>query len=487
MSDLRENIESYITKSEAIFNKIIASIKQTETVEDISNFLVTKNDLISEINFLLVSNLLEELQTANIISDEDLEGFDQTIQTQSKEIEILKEKAQAVSQLKQTVIDLEKQLEAAKAISSNEIKQKIEIESLKDKAKVLNSSFDKEKLRNEQLQSKVSLLELQIQEANNSLGQLSIKYNNLMDENEINNKNLKKNFQLEKQIKELTDELQDMKAKCTEIEEYKSFKIVNEAQTIEINDLKDKINKSIDQQSMLNKSIGKLKEENFNKFETINSLENELRLKKLQINEKNTEIDALKDKIKNINLMNEEHETQLRLIQSQYELRIKDLKKEIEAFIDKTVLLEKENTELKKETENYKHISSLAKSNKEALTKKDFSILETMSRRVEELQELNGILKCQLSELTSNYNSLHKDKIYLQSNIYALLREETLLSKKQLEKIELSSEEMFANKKVINEVLLDSIITQKKENSLLKQQLAEITIECNKIMRNQSK
>jgi hypothetical protein len=222
-------------------------------------------------------------------------------------------------------------------------------------------------------------------------------------------------------------------------------------------------------------------------------LDNELRVKKLAISELTLKNEELSKTITETNFIKEDYDKLLKTVKNQNDGKIKDLKIELENCFAKIKSLESENEELKKEVKNCAHIESLARNNKEVLTKKDFSILETMSRRIEELDSLNSDLKFKLSELSDSFYKLEKQKSHIEKNIFDLLKEETNLNRKKFESVILNNENsdingfsLFKTQNFTNEVLLESVINQKKENMLLKQQLADITIEVNRIMRNKN-
>jgi hypothetical protein len=102
----------------------------------------------------------------------------------------------------------------------------------------------------------------------------------LLDENEINLKNLKKNFSLEKKVKELSDEISIYKLQLTEYDEMKNVKMINITLNKEIKAYKIEVNELKVIQTQDKKTVDKLKEDNFTKFEKVNNLENELRIKK---------------------------------------------------------------------------------------------------------------------------------------------------------------------------------------------------------------
>lgn len=481
MSDFKESLEEYFNKSKAFFNEIQNTLNNlTEPIDD------KKNKLISDITNLndTLNGLTNELSKNHLVSDEDLEGFDQTINSQQKEIDQLKNSNEELNnQIKQI----------SNNNNSNDVKSKLELESLRDKVKVFNTSLSAEKEKNENLINKLTQLESELNEAKSNLTHLTIKYNNLLDENEINNKNLKKNFALEKQVKELTEENEDFKSKLKDIEQNKNLKQSNERLTSQLDEAYVNLNQKEEELKQTNKTLEKLKEENFNKFDKINALENELRVKKLSISELTSKNEELCKNINDINFIKDDYEKLIKTVKNQNDGKIKDLKIELEHSFAKIKLLETENEELKKEVKNCAHIESLARSNKEVLTKKDFSILETMSRRIEELDSLNADLKHKLSELSDSFYKLEKQKSNIEKNIFDLLKEETNLNRKKFESIILNNENsdingfsLFKTQSFTNEVLMESIINQKKENMMLKQQLADITIEVNRIMRNKN-
>lgn len=503
MTDLKENLEQYLNNTAKNYEKIIQLLTKcnlqssttentdnTENIEDLESngnmdsFQTKKEEMIEEIKAFLIQipKLSEELSKNEIISDEDLENFDGTINDQQKEIDELKQKLE-IAKKENTEISMK--------TTNIEIKNKMEIENLKDKIKVLNTSYEKERDRCENLLTKLNQTENTLSETKLSLNQINTKYCNLLDESEINNKNLKKNFALEKQVKEQAEELESLKTKLEHCEESQNFKTINEKLKQEINDLNKEIKVKESEISSLNKTIVKLKEENFNKFDKLNELENDNRVKKLKINELSYNNEKLSKKISELNLICEENDKQIKTFKSQNENRVKDLKSELESSIVKLKKIETENEELKKEIKNCDYVSGLARSSNQALTKKDFSILEIMSRRVEEMEIMNDNLKSQISLLSNQISKVELEKTRIEKNVFDFLKEEVRISNKEMNKIELSNDNdsingfslLNKNHSFSNEVLLESIINQKKENALLRQQLADITIEINKIMR----
>jgi RNA-splicing ligase RtcB len=71
--------------------------------------------------------------------------------------------------------------------------------------------------------------------------------------------------------------------------------------------------------------------------------------------------------------------------QSIYERQNKELKKELEKSYKSIETLKKEISEVEDKFKKMELYTNFAKANKENYSKKDFSIQETMSRKVEEL------------------------------------------------------------------------------------------------------
>ena len=87
----------------------------------------------------------------------------------------------------------------------------------------------------------------------------------------------------------------------------------------------------------------------------------------------------------------------------------KEYKKEIDKIHQENNILKKEKEFLNKELQKFKTYTNLAKVSREKLTKKDFSLLETMSRRVEESESLVQNLKEMVKKLDNTNTSL-KDR-----------------------------------------------------------------------------
>ena len=127
--------------------------------------------------------------------------------------------------------------------------------------------------------------------------------------------------------------------------------------------------------------------------EKLDKIENEKKLKNYQLEEKIKE---------NIKIINEKEDIMNKIKEAEYNLKTnkimienqnKEFKKEIDKLRQENNILKKEKEFLNKELQKFKMYTNMAKVSRETLSKKDFSLLETMSRRVEESESLTGNLK----------------------------------------------------------------------------------------------
>ena len=129
----------------------------------------------------------------------------------------------------------------------------------------------------------------------------------------------------------------------------------------------------------------------------------------------------------------------------------------------------------------------MAKVSRETLSKKDFSLLETMSRRVEESESLTGNLKQMIKRL-DNINSSLKDRNEKLENIILFYMKERG-EFKDIDEIDenLRSEKGFqeiSEMKYDREVLLNMVFKLKQENIKINQSLQQITVEANTRIRD---
>ena len=142
---------------------------------------------------------------------------------------------------------------------------------------------------------------------------------------------------------------------------------------------------------------------------------------------------------------------------------------------------------MNKELQKFKTYTNMAKVSRETLSKKDFSLLETMSRRVEESESLTGNLKQMIKRL-DNINSSLKDRNEKLENIILFYMKERG-EFKDIDEIDenLRSEKGFqeiSEMKYDREVLLNMVFKLKQEIIKLNQNLQQITVEANTRIRD---
>jgi hypothetical protein len=207
----------------------------------------------------------------------------------------------------------------------------------------------------------------------------------------------------------------------------------------------------------------------------------------------------LEEKIKeNIKIINEKEEIMSRIKEVEYNLKTnktmienqnKEFKKEIDKLHQENNILKKEKEFLNKELQKFKTYTNLAKVSRENLTKKDFSLLETMSRRVEESESLSENLKEMIRKLDGT-NSLLKERNEKLENIILFYMNERG-EFKNIEEIDenLKGEKGFqeiSEMKYDREVLLNMVFKLKQENIKINQNLQQISVEANTKIRDLS-
>lgn len=416
-----------------------------------------------------------ESQKVNFLSDEDITQFSDDIDLLNKDNEKLKQEHEALANKLATQ---EKELK-----SSFDAKLKMETEILKDKLKAVSNGLEEEKGKSSSLAGRLASQDSQISELRAALAQSQQKYNNLLDENEITNQNLKRSFGLDRKLLECEAENAELKLKLAninfaEIDELKSWNSKSRAEIASKNKLLSSYENEI---SNLKASVAKLKDENFTKFDRINALENEIKGKNARVNELLNASSAAKAQLSSVLKDKEEAEIRFKSSERSLESKSNQLKIEIESLKQQCDKHLKANNDLKKQLDNLGRVSSFAKANKEDLSKKDFSILETMSRRVEELELLNDTLRDQVSEV-----SIENKKLTLKLN--TLLKNDSDEVSEIFGDMVLSDEDAQELKSLhlTPDFLFQFIVDLKKQNCSLLQQITQITIECNKMMREQA-
>ena len=383
-----------------------------------------------------------------------------------------------------------------------ELKQKIESLNIENSKLIENNKFlDK---KNEEIAQKYSILEKSLNKSTNDLKKkkaqeqkmselqsdydlLKSKYAAIQDEISMCKKNLKKNYTMEKEISQLTEENEKLSMKIKELSSEVNYKLKFEEISQKYKEV-DLENKNLTKLSNKSKQeIESIKHQLEEVNENLNNVENEKRLKNYQLEEKIKE---------NIKIMNEKEEVMKKIKEIEYNLKTnktmienqnKQFKKEIDKLRQENNILKKEKEFINKELQKFKTYTNLAKISRENLTKKDFSLLETMSRRVEESESLANNLKIMVQKLDTT-NSILKEKNEKYENIILYYMKE----RGEMKNIDQIDEELKEDKgyqeisemKYDREVLLSMIFKLKQENIKINQSLQQITVEANTKIRN---
>ena len=205
----------------------------------------------------------------------------------------------------------------------------------------------------------------------------------------------------------------------------------------------------------------------------------------------------MEEKIKeNIKIINEKEEVTTKIKDIEYNLKTnktmienqnKEFKKEVDKLRQENTILKKEKDFINKELQKFKTYTNMAKVSRENLTKKDFSLLETMSRRVEESESLAQNLKDMVQKLDKTNSSLKERNDKLEDIILFYMKERGELT--NIEEIDenLRGEKGYqeiSEMKYDREVLLNMIFKLKQENIKINQSLQQITVEANTRIRN---
>ena len=403
-----------------------------------------------------------------------------------------KEKIDSI--VEDSLSDSVKQINELKEEKSSLTKQNSE---LAEKNKLLN-------IKNEEIAQKFSVLEKSLNKSTNDLKNITIleqKLNELQadydllksqyaakqDEISMYKKNLKKYYSMEKEIKQLTSENEKLSIKMRELSSADNYKLKFE----EVSQLNEKMkieNTNINKQNYKYKQeIELLANELEQTKEKLDKVENEKKLKNYQLEEKIKE---------NIKIINEKEDIMARIKEAEYNLKTnkimienqnKEFKKEIDKLRQENNILKKEKEFLNKELQKFKTYTNMAKVSRETLSKKDFSLLETMSRRVEESESLTGNLK-QMIQRLDNINSSLKDRNEKLENIILFYMKERG-EFKDIDEIDenLRGEKGFqeiSEMKYDREVLLNMVFKLKQEIIKVNQNLQQITVEANTRIRD---
>ena len=327
--------------------------------------------------------LMDEFLKYNFVSKEQIDSIvDSSLAESEKQI----------NELKKDKTTLSKQI--------SELSEKNKILSLKNeeiaqKNTVLEKSFNQS---SQELKNK-DLLNQKIKDQQSDYDLLKSKYTAIQDEIAIYKKNLKKNYAMEKEISQLTQENEKLSMKIKELNTGINYKEKYE-ELLQINEKIDCENK------LLNKQYTKAKQDidtMKNDMEQIKSklteVENDKKLKNYQLEEKIKENKQIKNEKEDILTKIKDVEYNIKTNKNFIDNQNKEFKKELDRLRQENVILKKEKDYLSKELQKFKTYTNLAKVSRENMTKKDFSLMETMSRRVEESESLCENLKEMVQKL----------------------------------------------------------------------------------------
>ena len=322
-------------------------------------------------------------------------------------------------------------------------------------------------------------------------------YENLIKEKDQNIEDL--NNQLSTQKKEYEDKInlflqdikrneqygyenQQLKTKYTELEnKYRACNNDNIQLSIQVKDDEMKITK-------LQNENKKIKKENFEKFENLNELQRDSKLKDRTIEELTQKLTKISSSTSELEKKNKELTTELTSKKIYYENQIIILKKQIDQLSNSNYTLTKENNEIQNQLKDFQIYTSMVKVKKTKIEEKDFSIIEIMSQRAEKAEYDNLLLKNINDELKNEISELKK-KIEPMENITLLHVKNDINNNGDNNKNNLSQDDIYEIEKIKNEPkeLLDMIFKLKNENIYLHNELKNITIECNQRLRDKSK
>jgi len=415
--------------------------------------------------------LIDEFSKNNFVKKEEVESIiDSSLAESEKQIKELKEEKAILTKQNTELSEKNKLL----SIKNEEISQKLS---------VLEKTFNKSTL---DLKNK-NELEQKLNEKQSDYDLLKSKYAAIQDEISMCKKNLKKFYAMEKEISQLTEENEKLSLKIRELNSEVDYKSKFE-EISQMNEKLDVENKNLSKQNnKLKQEIEMMKTELEQVKEKLSEIENEKKLKSYQLEEKIKE---------NIKIINEKEEISSKIKDIEYNLKTnktlienqnKEFKKELDRLRQENNILKKEKEFINKELQKFKTYTNMAKVSRENLTKKDFSLLETMSRRVEESESLAENLKEMVQKLDVTNSSLKERNDKLEDIILFYMKERGELT--NIEEIDesLRGEKGYqdiSEMKYDREVLLNMIFKLKQENIKINQNLQQITVEANTRIRN---
>jgi hypothetical protein len=311
------------------------------------------------------------------MTKEEFEDIDSDLAHYEKETELLKNENSTLKKAND---------ESSNNQSKNVKILEMEKEGLVEKIRILQNTLDESAKSSNSRDFLIEKMDQSISNLRNDHSGLLTKYNQMCDEMEIYKKNAIKIFLLEKTVQELTKENEKLSEQIKNLSNCEDYKIKYMHVVREIKELTERNNILNGSNHEMKTENEKLSNENFEKFESINILQGELKVKSHKIEELENENKIHKKQLDDLTHRLKEAEYNVKNGKVLYESQLKELKKDIDKLVKVNETVKTENVKLNEQLGNIQHYTSLAKASKESLTKKDFSILETMSRRVEELE-----------------------------------------------------------------------------------------------------
>ena len=240
----------------------------------------------------------------------------------------------------------------------------------------------------------------------------------------------------------------------------------------------------------LKNEVKNLKKENFDKFEKLSIIEKEFKLNEIKLSQTLEKLSKFSTENSDLSKKYMELKNSNAELQKKYQSRMMVLEKQIDNLTEANQNFVQENNKVQTQLKNFQMYTSMAKVNTKTLNKDDFSILETMSKRAENAELEVQKLLSYINELKS-VNEKLRNKIKPLED-YALLQikhdheintgNDTVY---ELKNKVFTNEEMSEINKLKNEpdALMESLLKLKTENLELHNQLKDITIEVNQLLR----
>ena len=298
-------------------------------------------------------------------------------------------------------------------------------------------------------------------------------------ENKINslNEEIKKTEKSENETKEIVIKYNELDNK------YRCCMNDNIELSVKIKDDEKKYNQ-------LQNDYKKIKKENFEKFELINDLQRETKLKDKTIEELSQKITKFSISNSDLEKKNKELTIETTSKKIYYENQIATLKKQIEQLSSSNYTFAKENGEVQTQLKDFQIYTNMVRAKITHLDEKDFSILEIMSQRAEKAEIDNQHLQIENNELNNEIKKL-KNKLEPLENITLMTLKNEIGTSENFEKSKIenfSKEDIKEIEEIKNQPnkLLEMLIVIKNENLHLKSQIKDLSVECNQRLRDNS-